>query len=272
MGNYELREWLGLTFADLLVFLAAVAIVAMFFVSDGTLHIVLASIGILLAVAACPFGMKRDPRVSGFTNIAKRVTYPVFVLLALGATTAHYLWDSGFIAEYIYSKYDIPLTPEARLDHSLKALASARSERDRFYALNDAAKQSFEFERIPDARTYAEELLVLAPRFTRNWNYGNAIQDANLVLGRIAVREGRIDDAKAYLRASGRSPGSPQMNTFGPDMSLANDLLEKGERDVVLEYFDLCRKFWEMHEGRLDIWAREVREGKIPRFERNLLY
>src|SRR5207342_3430394 len=105
-----------------------------------------------------------------------------------------------------------------------------------------------------EARKAADELLKLLPSFPGDWNYGNAIQDSNLVLGRIAVREGRIDDAKKHLLAAGASPGSPQMDSFGPNMSLAKDLLQKGERDVVLEYFELCRRFWRMHRGQLDQW------------------
>ena len=62
------------------------------------------------------------------------------------------------------------------------------------------------------------------------------------------------------------------MNSFGPNMSLAKDLLEKGERDTVLQYFELCRKFWTMDYGKLDEWSQEVRAGKIPRFGANLVY
>jgi hypothetical protein len=98
------------------------------------------------------------------------------------------------------------------------------------------------------------------------------VQNANLVLGRIAVQEGRMDDAKHHLLEAGKSPGSPVMNSFGPNMSLAQDLLEKGERDVVLEYFELCRKFWQMDRGRLDQWGQDVKAGKTPDFGANLVY
>jgi len=151
-------------------------------------------------------------------------------------------------------------------------LAKATTEQERFYALNDAAKDSFVQGKKEDARRYAEELLALIPKYQGDWNYGNAIQDANLVLGRIAVTEGRLDDAKQHLLAVGKSPGSPQMNSFGPNMSLAKDLLEKGERDVVLEYFELCRKFWKLERGNLDQCRDEVKAGKVPDFGANLFY
>jgi hypothetical protein len=165
-----------------------------------------------------------------------------------------------------------PITAQVRLDRAVQALRTATTDEQRFYALNDAAKQSFVLEKIDDASKYARDLMALIPKFQGNWNYGNAIQDANLVLGRIAVREGRIDEAKEFLLAAGGSPGSPQMNSFGPNMSLARDLLEKGEREVVLEYFELCRRFWRLHMGRLDNWSQQVKSGNIRNFGPNLIY
>ncbi len=165
-----------------------------------------------------------------------------------------------------------PTTPQGRLDEATKKLTNASREEEKFYALDDAAKESFEVGKIEDAGKYAKDLLTLAPKYRGDWNYGNAIQDGNLVLGRIALKEGRIDEAKQYLIGAGESPGSPQMNSFGPNMSLAKDLLEKGERDVVLQYFDLCRKFWKMGNDNLDQWAKDVKAGKIPDFGANLVY
>jgi tetratricopeptide (TPR) repeat protein len=165
-----------------------------------------------------------------------------------------------------------PVTPQGRLSSALEKLAKAKTDQEQFYALNDAAKQSFVLGKTEDARNYASNLLALLPKFPNDWNYGNAVQDGNLVLGRIAVQEGRMEDAKRYLLEAGKSPGSPQMNSFGPNMSLAKDLLEKGEREVVLEYFELCRKFWRMDRGRLDQWSRQVRDGKVPDFGANLVY
>ena len=165
-----------------------------------------------------------------------------------------------------------PRTHQDRLDRAMGKLADAQSEEQRFYALGKAAKESFNAGNIEDARKYAQELAALLPKYQRNWNYGNGVQDSNLVLGRIAVLEGRIEDAKRFLLEAGKSRGSPQMNSFGPNMSLAKDLLEKGERQVVLEYFELCRKFWKKHADKLDQWSQEVKDGKIPAFSANLVY
>jgi len=162
--------------------------------------------------------------------------------------------------------------PGDRYQQAIKELTNAKTDEDRFYALDGAAKESFQSGHTEDARKFAKELLEMSSRFKTDWNYGNAIQDGNLVLGRIAVKEGRIDEAKKFLIEAGKSKGSPQMDTFGPNMSLAKDLLEKGERETVLEYFELCRKFWEMHRGRLDEWAAQVKQKQVPDFGPNLVY
>ena len=168
--------------------------------------------------------------------------------------------------------HKFPRTPQGRLDNATNKLAEASNNQDRFYALDSAAKESFNVGKIQDAENYAKELLTLAPKFQGNWNYGNAIQDGNLVLGRIAARDGRIEEAKRFLLESGKSYGSPTMDSFGPNMSLAKDLLEKGDRDTVLQYFELCRKFWEMDYGKLNQWSKEVKAGEIPDFGANLVY
>ena len=154
----------------------------------------------------------------------------------------------------------------------IEALRQAQNEEERFYALGDAAKEAFNIEDYVAAEKYANQLAELIPMYKTNWNYGNAIQDCNLILGRIALKNGKVEEAKQYLIKAGKSPGSPQMDTFGPNMSLAKDLLEAGEYEVVIEYFSLCKIFWEMHDGRLDEWTVLVKAGKIPNFGANLVY
>ncbi len=163
-------------------------------------------------------------------------------------------------------------TPQQRYDAATKKLASASTDLQRFHALDKAAKESFNNAKFEDANKYAIELLSSAPNYRSDWNYGNAIQDGNLVLGRLALRDGKKAEAKKYLLAAGKSPGSPTMDSFGPNMTLAKDLLDKGERDVVLEYFELCRNFWKDGNVELDRWRDEVKNGKIPRFGANLVY
>jgi len=163
-------------------------------------------------------------------------------------------------------------TDQRRYDQATEKLNRAESKIERFYALGDAAKASFDFGNKDQARWLAEELQNMVGDYPTDWNYGNAVHDVNIVFGRIAVSEGRIEDAKAHLLGAGKSPGSPQMNSFGPNMSLAKDLLEIGEKEVILKYFKLCAKFWKKKFSKLDQWTREVQSGQIPNFGANLIY
>jgi len=165
-----------------------------------------------------------------------------------------------------------PITLQQRYDKAMQKLAQATTQIERFRALDKAAKDSFNVGKIDTARNFANELLTLAPNYKQDWNYGNAIQDGNIVLGRIALKDGKIEEAKRRLLEAGKGPGSPVINSFGPNMSLAKDLLEHGDQKVVLEYFDLCRKFWSDDSGELNKWGAEVQAGKIPNFGANLFY
>ena len=116
---------------------------------------------------------------------------------------------------------------------------------------------------------------------TNHWNYGNIIYQANEVLGRVALREGKREDARRYLRAAGRTPGSPQLNSFGPQFTLARELLEHGEpadREAVVAFLDDVTRFsanvdkapahrkQDVLKARqqYETWKEEVRAGKIP--------
>jgi ATP/maltotriose-dependent transcriptional regulator MalT len=136
------------------------------------------------------------------------------------------------------------------------------------------AKMSYAAGDMEKAKASATELLRLAPDRQYLWDYGNAIHDGNLVLGRVALHDGNIEAAKKYLLEAGKTPGSPQLNSSGPNMSLANDLLNKGEKDTVVAYFQLCGNFWTLSRGPSDLktWTEEVKAGQIPHFGGNLYY
>jgi hypothetical protein len=141
--------------------------------------------------------------------------------------------------------------------------------------LPDLAKAAFAASEFEQARSYATELLEKAtsPELDEYFrNDGNAIHYANLILGRLAFREGEVERAKQRLIASGKTKGSPNLGSFGPNMSLAKELLECGEQETVLRYFELCRKFWGSHGEVLDQWTKDVRAGRIPQFGANLVY
>ncbi|MFN2464023.1 MAG: tetratricopeptide repeat protein [Candidatus Dormibacteria bacterium] len=129
------------------------------------------------------------------------------------------------------------------------------------------AKTAFLADDMTKARRYAQLALASSPE---NWNRGNAIHDGHMVLGRVLLRSGDVRGAERELKAAGTTPGSPQLNSFGPNMSLANDLLVRGSKDAVLVYFDECAVFWK--DRRLAQWRADVVAGRTPTFGGNLVY
>lgn len=173
----------------------------------------------------------------------------------------------------------VSLTPERegelrrisseRAKHALQKLDAAASDRHRFYALPDAARGAYELGKFPLAAALATESLDKAASYKGDWNYGNAIHMGHIVKGLLALREGKNDVAVEELHAAGSTPGSPQLDSFGPSMQLARALLSAGKSEEVLGYLQLCRAFWKMGDTSLTIWENKIRAGETPNFLMN---
>ena len=99
----------------------------------------------------------------------------------------------------------------------------------------------------------------------------NRIHHGNLVLGRMALAEGDIEETKKAFDLQPEKRRAPhQLNSFGPKMMLAKELLQKGEKEVVLEYLRLCAGFWELGQDRLEEWSDLVQANRVPDFGRSL--
>jgi hypothetical protein len=121
------------------------------------------------------------------------------------------------------------------------------------------------------AEGLANEALDAAQRGVFWWT-GDAIHQGNMILGRLALRQNKIDLAKKYLIAAGKTPGSSTLSSQGPAMQLAKDLLDRGESATVLEYLDLCGQFWTANRGKLQEWTVLIRANLKPEFGPNLNY
>ena len=128
------------------------------------------------------------------------------------------------------------------------------------------AKAAFKAKRFDLASTHARAMLLSFEADGSN-GHGDLVHQAHTILGRIALLQGDVDQAKEHLLASGRTPGSPVLGSFGPTMVLALELLERDEFGVVGEYLALCSEFWQ--EDDLDAWRTSVAAGEIPDFGSN---
>lgn len=127
---------------------------------------------------------------------------------------------------------------------------------------------------VAHAKQSADALLLESEKFKTDWNFGNALHQSHLVYGRLNLLEGNVEGAKKELLLASQTKGSPQLKSFGPNMTLAKELLEKGEKKTVIQYIDNTLSFWtfETAKAKTDLWKKEIMDGKIPNFGGNLVY
>lgn len=131
------------------------------------------------------------------------------------------------------------------------------------------AMTSFVAGDLEKASSFAES--ALKPVAEANVR-GRNVHFGNLVLGRIALLDGDLEEAGSRLLAAGRTEGSATLKSFGPDMALAKALLERGEKQTVVRYLELCLDFWESGQDTLRDWIALVEGGRTPDFSRNLRF
>jgi len=164
-----------------------------------------------------------------------------------------------------------------------------------YLALTRSTAAALNAGQLDAATTSANDLLKIAQQYQTDWNYGNAVHVAHIVLGRVALRSADITEAEKQLLAAasaselpygmkltpvyGVEPvrpkgwkASPSLDSFGPDMTLARELLEKGRKDSVLDYLKLCSEFWSSDHGKIAEWTTDIKAGRIPNFGPNLRY
>jgi len=140
------------------------------------------------------------------------------------------------------------------------------SQQMRFYAIGDELENALSRNDKEAVNRLASEYLALADNQKNDRNYGNAIHDANEALGIVALRENDLEKADQYLIKTGKTPGSPQLNSIGPKLELADALLKRGENDVVVEHLRLISRFWDPGRGKqcLPAVIRFIERGKQP--------
>jgi thiol-disulfide isomerase/thioredoxin len=88
----------------------------------------------------------------------------------------------------------------------------------------------------------------------------NFAQVGHTVLGRVALAKGNVAEAKAELLASVPAVIPPGMN-MEPNRTLAQDLIDHGERDAVVQFLEQSREFWKNDQGAIDHY---IKVAKAP--------
>jgi tetratricopeptide (TPR) repeat protein len=162
----------------------------------------------------------------------------------------------------LYRMFGIPgehFDAPQRADEAYKrVLALTRNPIARESLAGEMAVAAFKMGDFPGAAEFAKIQLGSKDK--------SAPQRANTILGRVALRSGDVASAKQYLLDSSKSEAANDISLSGPSMSLAKELLEKGERETVLQYLDNCLTLWPRGENVLQVWIADIRKGKTPNF------
>lgn len=128
--------------------------------------------------------------------------------------------------------------------------------------LSDGIQRAVQLDHREQAVGWSKRLLERTSLGKPDWNTGNLQYLAHQSLGEMAGRAGDFALAGQELLASARVPSSPQLSSFGPGVQLAGELLQRGQKDVVLEYLELCQALCPTRKVEFAHWAEQVRAGK----------
>ena len=148
-----------------------------------------------------------------------------------------------------------------------RLLAADADQQERFNNLTDVATTAYEVGYMDRAEAVSREMLESAAKLEKNWNTGNAIYWANIVLGKISLANGELDQSCTYLICASETCGSPQLDSFGPEFELCASLANQGRIDASITYLSNCSKFWKSSSGQLRKWQKQLKNGIVPSFE-----
>jgi tetratricopeptide (TPR) repeat protein len=156
----------------------------------------------------------------------------------------------------------------AALSHLEEAYRLSADDAGRAIVLVDLAKAAFDAgERARAARAAEELLRVTAKPFDAKCAHAG-----HTLLGRLALRDGNVEEAKRHLRAAGEALARMEgARHFLPsELWLAKELLERGERGLVVDYLRTCSTGWHDPNHCGEVWAVAIERGEMPDFGRHL--
>ncbi|MFB3777894.1 MAG: M56 family metallopeptidase [Bryobacteraceae bacterium] len=158
--------------------------------------------------------------------------------------------------------------------HKLKELQELPAERqkqlgdaDRLrlirFKMNEAWGPTGQNPNLDLAAARARELLDLARSTSVAPHSGYAVFEANIMLGKVALRRGHKREAARYLLAAADAPPSDELR-YGPmAMNLPRALIDWGERDAAAQFLERVApktvRAKEFHD-----WAEQIRKGVNP--------
>ncbi len=127
------------------------------------------------------------------------------------------------------------------------------------------------------AKELATELVLEFGQYESGWKFDDSTHLGNVILGRVALRRGETAVAKRHLLVALRAPLRQQYASLSHiDLELARELFAKGEKDIVLEYLQMCENLsnfkaypesYAVELKSLKAWQGQIKQGLRPSFE-----
>jgi hypothetical protein len=168
----------------------------------------------------------------------------------------------------------------AKLREAEPRAVAELSERERFAVLPELADvaymgaESLEWNKDAPAAAasyarstaYAQEALALAAKFRDDPYHGTAVYRAHVALAVHALRDDDTASAVRHMREAAQAPPSPGLDVqlFGLDMRLMHYLLDRGERESVVEFLERSANLRSGDRERLLKDAAAIRAGQMP--------
>jgi tetratricopeptide (TPR) repeat protein len=154
---------------------------------------------------------------------------------------------------------------EMSLRYARAALNLAHSHYRKIDATTLAMQACYNVGNFASAKAYASSVIALLPSSDPEGDI-DARYSSRMMRGLVALHNKDVKLAVHYLLLSGRISGSAVLDSFGPSMQLADQLLKAGERKAVIKFLDECKVFWQ-NGPNLDNWKKQIAAGKQPDFE-----
>jgi hypothetical protein len=132
------------------------------------------------------------------------------------------------------------------------------------FEMDQAWGPSFRTPNLDLSETKARELLELARKAPNEARSAFAIYEANIMLGKVALRRGNREESAKYLVAAADAPASDELrySQIIP-LNLPRTLIDWGEREAAAQYFErMAPKTLRTEEFQK--WAVEIRKGNNP--------
>lgn len=117
-----------------------------------------------------------------------------------------------------------------------------------FYFSDELLARAVEEKDWNKAEYYAKEYLASGEKYKDDWNYGNSIFDGNIALAGVEMSRGRKKTALIHLGKAAATPGSPQLDSFGPFNNdgiryILTEIFKTGEKQALIDFANKAKVF-----------------------------